>query len=306
MHLPPNLELWQGRSDPGEDLPARWHDLVREQLEDPADITLLGFASDEGVRRNQGRPGAAVGPAALRPFLANLPVHDEFTLQDLGDIVVQNQNLEEAQQEFANLAAPHLADGNLLLALGGGHEIAFASYQALRLAEPKAQIGILNLDAHFDLRESPRATSGTPFLQALTQDPQTSSYFVIGISPTANTQSLYNEAAIRNVEIIEDRQCTLVELPVAVQTLTDWLKTINHLYLTIDLDVLPASIAPGVSAPNPRGISLEFIEELLHLSEIAEKLRIADIAEYNPAFDIDHHTARVAARLAYYLVNACI
>ena len=60
---------WSGRDDgPGAEH-ARWHHAVNGAGAD-APVALIGFASDEGVRRNQGRVGAAGGPAALRAALA--------------------------------------------------------------------------------------------------------------------------------------------------------------------------------------------------------------------------------------------
>ena len=82
---------WAGRVDgPGPEH-ARWHSVVRgwapgESLPEGA-VVLVGFASDEGVRRNGGRVGAAAGPAALRQALASLsdPGCPAF---DAGDVVV--------------------------------------------------------------------------------------------------------------------------------------------------------------------------------------------------------------------------
>lgn len=70
------MEGWQGRVDSVDDQEAfRWHQIVREVAPGARPgIALAGFASDEGVRRNGGRAGAAGGPAALRRALSNLPV----------------------------------------------------------------------------------------------------------------------------------------------------------------------------------------------------------------------------------------
>ncbi|MER7014433.1 hypothetical protein ABT324_23655 [Saccharopolyspora sp. NPDC000359] len=63
-------QRWSGRDDgPGfEHL--RWHHVVGS--DESADLAFLGFRSDEGVRRNKGRPGAADGPRALRQALASM------------------------------------------------------------------------------------------------------------------------------------------------------------------------------------------------------------------------------------------
>src|SRR5690606_3611586 len=82
-----------------------------------------------------------------------------------------------------------------------------------------------------------------------------------------------------------------------------FLQTVDHVYFTICLDVLPAWVAPGVSAPAARGVALELIEALADQVVKSGKMRLADIAELNPDFDIDHRSARVAARLVARIAN---
>jgi formiminoglutamase len=74
-------------------------------------------------------------------------------------------------------------------------------------------------------------------------------------------------------------------------------------YFTVDLDVLPAGVAPGVSAPATLGVPLSVVEACLQLVKSSGKLRLADIAEINPQRDGDGRTARVAARLAWQLLR---
>jgi formiminoglutamase len=76
-----------------------------------------------------------------------------------------------------------------------------------------------------------------------------------------------------------------------------FLSQVDHVYLTMCLDVLPAAVAPGVSAPSARGVGMDVIEPIVDRVVSSGKLRLADVAELNPSLDIDHHTARVAARL---------
>jgi len=67
--------------------------------------------------------------------------------------------------------------------------------------------------------------------------------------------------------------------------------------------VLPAAIAPGVSAPAAYGVPLETIQFVCDTVAASGKLAVCDIAELNPAFDIDNRTARTAARLIHRLVT---
>ena len=72
-----DISNWSGRIDAADgDRGRRWHQVVRPvATADRPGVALLGFASDAGVIRNQGRPGAAEGPRTLCHALANLAWH---------------------------------------------------------------------------------------------------------------------------------------------------------------------------------------------------------------------------------------
>ncbi|MDO4241644.1 MAG: arginase family protein, partial [Microbacteriaceae bacterium] len=78
-----------------------------------------------------------------------------------------------------------------------------------------------------------------------------------------------------------------------------FLAEIDILYLTIDLDVLPAGTAPGVSAPAPYGVPVEVINAVTKQAAASGKLVALDVAELCPRFDIDSRTAKTAARLVH-------
>jgi len=262
----------------------------------------LGVWVDEGVRRNQGRTGAAGGPAALRQALANLPAPAATALWDAGTVHCEAQALEAAQAELSANVAQVRAQGGLPLVLGGGHEMAWGTFGGLvRNGRTPGRLLVLNLDAHFDLRHAAAPNSGTPFAQmhawCQTQG-QGFHYTVLGISRFANTLSLFDRARDTGT-----RWC----LDEALQTPADWaqaqaelaqdLQACDAVYLTICLDVLSAAVAPGVSAPAALGVPLHFVETVIEQVKASGKLIAADMAELNPNLDRDGQTARVGARL---------
>ncbi|WP_010628428.1 arginase family protein, partial [Halomonas sp. KM-1] len=127
-----DMSPWAGREDPEPDS-LRWHQVITPVKSDSAPgAALLGFASDAGVARNQGRVGAAEGPRALRKALAPLAWHRSAPVFDAGDVSCHgNDDLEAAQQRLAERVAALLAHGHLPLVLGGGHEVAFGSWSGL-------------------------------------------------------------------------------------------------------------------------------------------------------------------------------
>ncbi len=304
---------WTGRDDgPGIEH-ARWHNTIKPWHKGAtAGQAILGFASDEGVRRNQGRVGAYAGPEALRKALASVALQQPLDLYDAGDIEVNDGDLEAGQDLFAEVLSELLKEGHFTLGLGGGHEITFASYdgltRALTAEDPEGQwsLGLLNIDAHFDLREETRATSGTGFSQIAVAEREAGRefhYAVVGISEAANTRILFQRAEELGVRVVLDTECSVTQLDRVDTFVADFCSGVDHLYLTIDLDALPAAIAPGVSAPAGFGIGLEVVHTVVTAAIRSGKLRHADIAELNPTFDIDMRTARTAARLATDLIE---
>ncbi len=298
--------VWSGRSDgPGAEH-ARWHSVINQQA-GPAPVTLLGFASDEGVRRNGGRPGAAGGPAALRAALGSLAVHHDAALADAGTITTQGEDLESAHEALSAKVCQLVESGTLPIILGGGHETAFGSHRGLYRAQGPAKI--INLDAHFDLRQADRATSGTPFRQ-IAQLSDAFDYTVLGISRPNNTRTLFEAAEQLGVKVVLDEE--LIELSssecasLAVQAAEPPTGAghVDKIHLSIDLDVLPAATAPGVSAPAGLGVSIERIRAMAVAIAATGRLGLVDIVELNPDFDIDGRTAKTAARLIDDIVTA--
>ena len=294
---------WRGRDDAEETGDARrWHHVMRPF--DPnvdGGVVLIGFPCDEGVRRNGGRTGAAAGPAALRAALANLPYLDEPALSDAGDACGPADSLEAAQARLGEAVARVLKQGALPIALGGGHEIAWGTFQGIAAALNNTRILIVNLDAHFDLREAEHANSGTPFRQIhdwCASNNRPFGYRVLGISRYANTRALFDRAAAFGVRYwLDESLQTETDLAGAEAALTAEFANFDAVYLTVCLDVLAAAVAPGVSAPGVLGVPLAHVERLIDLVAGSGKLIAADIAEFNPNYDLDARTARVAARL---------
>lgn len=299
-----DAQHWTGRVDGSGAQHLRWHQLISAQntrsMNDA--VALIGFCSDAGVHRNQGRVGASDGPAALRAALAPMAIHKQRALVDLGDVVVDGDQLESGQDRLAYAVAQTLNSGALPIVLGGGHETAYGTGTGLLqyLADDQAtRIGILNLDAHFDLRDENQRTSGTPFsdlYQQMQGQGREFHYAVLGISRPGNTAALFAKAEELGVPFLLDEHCEPEHIR---QFVSSFLERIDVLYLTIDLDVLPASVAPGVSAPAGFGVPFERILAVCQQVVSSGKLAVADVVELNPRFDIDSRTARSAARLIY-------
>ena len=303
--------LWQGRKDslPGERFfqHVQCVDIRSQVLTNRAQTALIGFCSDEGIRRNEGRIGAKDGPDTLRSQLAKLASHTSQQFLDVGNIVCTDGLLEAAQQEFSTLVSHCQQQGLKTVAFGGGHEIAWAHFKGLSPHYPK--IGIINFDAHFDLRPISKGklgTSGTPFWQIKQHCQQLEipfDYCCLGIQTVANSISLFKRASDWNVSYLSAEQINKETNAWQTAFLDNFILRNDYLYLTICLDVFAESIAPGVSAPQALGLNPWHVIPLLKYIVQSGKVVGMDIAELSPPLDHEQKTSRLAAAIIAELLN---
>lgn len=313
FYIPPSLLNWTGREDVANGrLFQRIQLLDCRKLPDVLpvhSIVFLGFASDEGVRRNQGRPGAVEGPESLRKALRNIPMllEDTRPIWDAGTITCPNQDLEKAQRLLGETVAQLRQRGAFVLVLGGGHEVAWGHFQGL-ITQPG--IEVLNFDAHFDLRPllpEQQGSSGTGFRQMYDYCQEKKipwRYACLGVQPFGNTAVLFDYAhsIYCHYYLAEEMVNQSDKIH---EALAEWLLSANHIYLTLCLDVFAGAYAPGVSAPQPLGLSpqtlLPFFRQVLQSGKVIG----FDIAELNPLYDRDDQTASLAAYFMAEVLRGC-
>lgn len=310
---------WQGRNDGTEPDLQRWHQLVQptdlSQHPLPAlpsgkkGIAFLGFACDEGVRRNGGRTGAVAGPEALRKACSSFPVHFEgHVLADAGNIVCDGRQLEMAQEALSATVAHILKAGYLPVVLGGGHEVAYGHERGISRHFGKETVGIINFDAHFDLREpgAEGPSSGTGFWQIAEdrkQEGRPFHYLALGIQQNSNTPRLFETAATLGADYLPASLFQQKYHDQLVGAIRSFIQRNDRIYLTTCLDVFAAPYAPGVSATAynglvPDALFLDCFRTVLRTGKLAG----ADFAELNPSLDQDNRTAKLAASLVFETV----
>lgn len=321
---------WTGRIDGEDEETLRWHQHVQPVnvlagekfpvLEaGQQGIVFLGFASDEGVRRNKGRVGAVAGPAILRGACANFPIHfntSQLVLIDAGNVTCYETALEPAHELLCGIVLSIKKAGYLPVLLGGGHEITYGHAQALYahlyMTNPAATLGLVNFDAHFDLRipGEEGSTSGTGFYQLAEYCKELDrpfNYLALGIQTNSNTQQLFRIAGELDAQYVDADAFHLQDRALLQAAISQFIKEVDHIYLTIDLDVFAAAFAPGVSATayngiRPDGLFLECYRTLLQSGKIAG----LDIAELNPSYDVDNQTAKLGAALLFEAISHTI
>ena len=314
LYTAARVEAWQGRSDKGK--PERYHQIVQCKHPEmvPAGLPargILGFCCDEGVRRNQGRIGARLGPDACRSSLSNL-VTDRHNqpFYDLGDVHCQDGGLEDAQDCLAEVVQAAHANGVNPVVVGGGHETSYGHFRGLQKAFQGKRIGIVNFDAHFDLRPSlpnGKGSSGTPFRQIAElceSEDQCFDYTVVGLQRASNSSSLFEEAQLLGVHYELAENMHSQGIAKAEKLITESSERNEILYVSFCLDVMVEGLAPGVSAPQAFGLQLSQVVPLLHLLTRCQKQVVFALVELCPAHDRGGQTARLAANLVHLMLGA--
>lgn len=268
---------------------------------DTAKVVLLGCPQDEGVRRNQGRVGAKDAPDAIRRCLYRYVTIAGLQLFDLGNTLIQD-TLESTHDVHREIVRQVLRDGKKLVILGGGNDISYPDCSALAI-ETDGGILAFNIDAHFDVRADKPRNSGTPYRQLLEEGHiKGENFFEVGSQAFANS-SVYEQYLV-------DKGVMIVPI------LALWTHGLNHIFelMTIkpnlpifwglDIDVVRAADAPGVSAVNPAGMKGEEFVRIASKAGDDPNTKILEITEVNPTYDIDDRTCRLAAAAIWHFLAA--
>lgn len=311
-HINPSSSNWQGRNSDNQ---LYWHELV--QLVDDlaikggedAKIALLGYAVDAGVINNGGRSGTKNGPDCIRKMLGPLANHvnNNLSIYDYGNIVVEDSNIDAAQLLMRDTIYACLQQNYLPVILGGGHDAAYPHFLGIQkhLATTGQTVGIINFDAHFDLRLliDGKGHSGSPFFQIANQFSDSFNYCILGIQKASNPKTLFETASSFNCTFIEIEAFTVSNWDFVKNSIVNFIESVDKVYVSIDLDGFSSAYAPGVSAPSPTGFTPEIVMKALDVIIQSNKLLSVDIVELNPVYDRDDATAKLAARCLESIVR---
>jgi formiminoglutamase len=140
-------------------------------------------------------------------------------------------------------------------------------------------------------------------LQIAHQFPEQFNYLVLGIQKAANPKTLFETASDIGCNYLEIEQFNLAHWGLVETSISQFLQSVDKVYVSIDLDGFSSAFAPGVSAPSPLGFTPEIVFKSLDLIIRSNKLLSFDIVELNPVFDQDNATARLGARCLEYIVR---
>lgn len=266
-----------------------------------AEIVILGCPQDEGVRRNNGRVGAAAAPDAIRAqFYKLTPFNIKKRLFDLGDVLI-GSSLEETHDTQKAVVKQILLDGKRLIILGGGNDISYPDGCAMaEVYGPDKWIGI-NVDAQLDVRIADQRNSGTAYRQLLDEGHLLPNYFYEVAYQTHFASPVYykylRDHGVNRIslEILRSREHADMELKENIRQRFIGQSSSLNTFFGFDIDVVRSADAPGSSAPSPLGLRAgEFITLVKYAASLANT-KLIEFTEVNPRYDIDDRTTKLVA-----------
>ncbi len=274
------------------------------------DVAILGIPFDSGTSY---RPGARFGPQAIRQASRHLrtnfhPAYDTepfktIQVADAGDVACNPYNIEEAIAQIEVTADELYKKAPAIISLGGDHTIAVPLLRSVN--KVAGQVALVHFDAHLDTWDtyfSAPYTHGTPFRRAAEEslfDDDASMH--VGIrGPLYSPDDLAKDEEL-GFKIVHCDELEAHGIEHVVKRIRDRVGD-NPLYLSIDIDVLDPSHAPGTGTPEIAGItSREMVGILRGLQGI--NLVGGDVVEVAPAYDHAEITSLAAATVAFEMVN---
>ncbi len=263
-------------------------------------IAIVGLACDAGVKNVGGRPGAAQGPAAFRKKFYRL-ASTEFTfpIYDLGDVPGGSDPADTHSRAHELLLAVRRAK-LIPLVIGGGHDLAFPEATSLLDSLGGKPANFLNIDAHLDVRPTTHGiTSGSPWYmlaESKSFQASRSRIYEFGIQRNANTSDLFTWTKQRKISV--DFFEKMARPEAAFRRRIAMLGRSAPLQVSLDIDSVQWSEAPGVSAPQTTGFKGAEAIAFSRISGAHAGVLSFGIYELNPAVDRDDQTAALVARCA--------
>ena len=272
---------------------------VADLLGDHPDASVAVIGA--GVNERSLTPGRCdLAPKAFRAVLPRFSTYDVETgvtldtrVHDAGDVKVKALSPADAFQPIRDAVAAQAGSG-LVVLIGGNNAITRPGVHALGLE----RVGVLTLDAHFDLRDTDKGlTNGNP-IQALLEDGLDGCRISqIGLAPFANTRRAHDKAKAAGISVRMAGECRERGLAVVVAEELDRLSALaDVIYVDFDIDVIDRGQWPASPGARPGGVSVHDFFDATRVIGACAKVRAVDLTEYDPSLEIGDLGALTAGR----------
>ena len=273
-------------------------DLIVDQGSD-APIGLVGAPLGVG----SVSPGRCdLAPAQLRATLKRIGRYDVETgrelasrIADHGDAAIDGLSIEEATAPIRVACGASVARHALTLVIGGNNAVTRPALLALGL--PLSTVGLITLDAHFDLRDTSGGLGNGNPVRALREDGLPGRNIAqIGLASFANSAAMHRDAIDGGHLVVTTEQVRRDGIVQAISTALAHLSHCDAIVVDCDIDVIDRGQFPGAPGARPGGMAVHDFFAAVRMLAASPTTRLIDLTEWDPPLDPSDLSALTAAR----------
>ncbi|MEM2743377.1 MAG: agmatinase [Candidatus Methanomethylicaceae archaeon] len=247
------------------------------------------------------RPGSRFGPTAIREASANIETwswrteidFEDVKIHDLGDVSIVHGDCIETLKRVKEVIEEIYSYKKISIMIGGEHTITLGAIRGLK------DIAIISFDAHFDMRNEYLSNkfSHACVMRRIVEEIGREKIMIVGVRATYKEEIDYVRK--NKISYITSNKINNSKINEIINEIKDFLNNFEKAYISIDMDVLDPSYAPGVGNPEPEGISTSILLDILN--KISNKKIIGfDLVEVSPPYD-NGITSITASKIIYEL-----
>ena len=273
-------------------------DLLRAKTDD-APIGLLGAPLSTG----SVTPGRCdLAPQTLRATLRRIGRYDVETgreiasaIADHGDVPIAGLSIEDATQPIRDAAAASVARHALTLLVGGNNAVTRPGVHAIGL--PLDRVGLITLDAHFDMRDTSQGLGNGNPVRALREDGLPGRNIAqVGLASFANSADMHRDAADGGHLVVTMGDVRRDGIGTAIEKALAHVAHCDAVVVDCDIDVIDRGQLPGAPGARPAGMAAHDFFEAVRRLAASPAVRLIDLTEWDPPLDSTDLSALVAAR----------
>ena len=273
-------------------------DLIVDKGAD-APVGMVGVPLDAG----SVTPGRCdLAPALLRQTRPRIGRYDVETNRELGtqiadhgDVPIAGLRIEEATPSIIAACQASVERHRLTLLVGGNNAVTRPG--TLALGVPLKRVGLITLDAHFDMRDTRQGLGNGNPVRALREDGLPGGNIAqVGLAPFANSETMHRDAVEGGHLIVTIGQVRRDGIAQAISTALDHVSHCEAIMVDCDIDVIDRSQLPGAPGARPGGMTSHDFFSAVRLLASDPKVCMIDLTEWDPPLDSTDLSALVAAR----------
>jgi formiminoglutamase len=248
-------------------------------------------------------PGSCdLAPALLRKALRRIGRYDIETgreiatrIADRGDIEIAGHSIEQATGPIRDAVQFSASLHELTLLVGGNNAVTRPGVLGLGL--PLEKVGLVTLDAHFDMRDTNEGlTNGNPVRALIDDGLPGENIAQIGLASFANSRKMHDDALAWGNLVVTIGEVGLNGIARAIERALAHVEHCEAILVDCDIDVIDRSQLPGAPGARPGGMAVSAFFRAVRYLASQRKVRIIDLTEWDPPLDPTDLSALTAAR----------